>query len=243
MMMKRRLLLISSSVHHGGGYLDHCEEEIAGFLGNVGRILFVPFALHRLDDCAARARERFAAMGYGLNSVHEAADPRGAVAEAEAVFIGGGNTFRLLDRLYRLELIDPLRRRVAAGMPYVGASAGSNVACATIRTTNDMPIVQPPGFDALNLVPFNLNPHYLDPDPDSTHQGETREQRILQFHEENDRIVLGLREGSMLRVEGSSARLLGSTSARVFRKDREPREFAPGAELDFLLQPPASARR
>ena len=181
--MSRRLLLISSSRTHSTGYLDHCAAEIGDFLGPVGRVLFVPFALRDHAGYAATARERFAAMGYRLDSLHEAGDDPAAaaraVAEAEAMFIGGGNTFRLLKTLYDLELLAPIRRRVEAGMPYLGASAGSNVACVTIRTTNDMPIVEPPSFDALDLVPFNLNPHYLDPDPGSTHRGETREERIL----------------------------------------------------------------
>ena len=237
--MPRRLLLISNSTAHGGGYLDHCAAEIAHFLGLVGRVLFVPFALRDHAGYAERARRRFAAMGYGLDSLHEAGDDPAAaaraVADAEAMFVGGGNTFRLLKALYDLELLAPIRRRVEAGMPYVGSSAGSNVACVTIRTTNDMPIVEPPSFDALALVPFNLNPHYLDPDPTSTHQGETREERILQFLEENDRRVVGLREGAMLRVEGDRVTLKGTTGARLFARGRAPEEFATGASLDFLL--------
>ena len=233
-----RLLLISSSRTYGTGYLDHCAAEIADFLGPVRRVLFVPFALRDQDDYAATARERFAALGYGLDSLHEAGDDPAAAARAvgaaEAMFIGGGNTFRLLKRLYDLELLGPIRRRVEAGMPYLGASAGTNVACVTIRTTNDMPIVEPPSFDALALVPFNVNPHYQDPDPGSTHRGETREERILQFLEENDRRVVGLREGSMLRVEGGRVTLKGA-GARLFARGRAPEEFAPGASLDFLL--------
>src|SRR4028118_1278670 len=161
--------------------------------------------------------------------------PGAAVRATDALFIGGGNTFRLLARLYEKDLLEPIRERVQAGMPYVGTSAGSNVACVTIRTTNDMPIVQPPSFDALNLVPFNLNPHYLDPDPKSTHMGETREERLLQFLEENDKIVVGLREGAMLRIADCSVRLEGKASARIFQRGREPREFQSGAVLDFVL--------
>ncbi len=231
----KRLLLISNSTSHGGGYLDHCETELRDFLGAVKRVLFFPFALHDLDGYAAKARERFERMGYGLDSVHEAPDPRAAAAAAEAVFIGGGNTFRLLTRLYALDLVTALRRRVGAGSPYIGTSAGSNVACVSIRTTNDMPIVQPPSFDALGLVPFNINPHYLDPDPGSTHMGETREQRIREFHEENDPPVVGLREGSLLRIEGGRVTLLGETGARLFRKKHSPEECAPGTRLDFLV--------
>lgn len=233
--MARRLLLVSTSTTHGTGYLDHCAEQIQELLGGLGRVLFVPYALFNHDGYTAKARERYGRMGYELTSIHEVEDPVAAVRAAEALFIGGGNTFRLLARLYEKGLLEPIRERVAAGMPYVGTSAGSNVACVTIRTTNDMPIVEPPSFDALNLVPFNINPHYLDPDPGSTHMGETREERILQFLEENDKTVVGLREGAMLRIEDASARLLGSTGARIFRRGHPPREVGSGEDLDFLL--------
>lgn len=236
---RRRLLLISNSTCHGGGYLDHCEAEMRDFLGAAGqavsRVLFVPYALFDRDGYAAKARERLGRMGYAVDSVHQAEDPRRAVEEAEAVFIGGGNTFRLLDRLWRLGLVEPLRRKVAAGMPYIGTSAGSNVATASLKTTNDMPIVEPPTFEALALVPFNLNPHYLDPDPASTHQGETREQRIREFLEEHDRVVVALREGAMLRIEGARIELRGTTGARLFRRGHEPTEHEPGVRLDGLL--------
>ena len=239
-MSAPRLLLISSSTVHGSGYLDHCAEEIRSFLGGgVSRVLFVPFALHDRDGYAATARERFAAMGYRLDSLHDvagsAAEAVAAVEAAEAVFIGGGNTFRLLSALWELEVVEPLRRRVAAGMPYLGTSAGSNVACPTIRTTNDMPIVEPPTFEALALVPFQINPHYLDPDPGSTHKGETREQRLREYHEENELPVVGLREGAMLRVEGTAVELRGSSGARLFRRGGEPAEHRPPARLDELL--------
>lgn len=232
----KRLLLISNSTLHGGGYLDHCAEEFRRFLGaNVERVTFVPYALHDRAAYASKVRARLERMGLAVTSLHEAADPRAAVLTAEAVFVGGGNTFRLLDALHRERLIEPLRARVLAGMPYVGSSAGSNVACVTIQTTNDMPIVEPPTFAALDLVPFNLNPHYLDPDPQSKHMGETREQRIAEFHEECARPVLGLREGAMLRVEGERATLLGTTGARLFRRGRTPEEFVPPARLDEPL--------
>ncbi len=233
--MARRLLLISTSTTHGTGYLDHCADQIQDLLGTLRRVLFVPYALHDHDGYTAKARERYAGMGYELTSVHEVADPVAAVRATEALFIGGGNTFRLLARLYEKDLLEPIRERVAAGMPYVGTSAGSNVACVTIRTTNDMPIVEPPSFDALDLVPFNINPHYLDPIPGSTHMGETREERLLQFLEENDRIVVGLREGAMLRIEGASVHLFGSAGARIFRREQPPLEVRPGDALDFLL--------
>lgn len=238
--MPKRLLLISNSTSYGGGYLDHCETEIRDFLGPARRILFIPFALHDHATYSARAGERLARMGYKTSSLHEAPDPAAAVETAEAIFAGGGNTFRLLKALHENGLIAPLRHRVDSGTPYIGTSAGSNIACMTIKTTNDMPIVQPSSFDALALVPFNLNPHYLDPDPASRHQGETREERIREFHEENDPPVVGLRESAMLRIEGASLRLKGSAGARLFRRGRAPEEFAPGASLDFLLEPPLS---
>lgn len=232
-----QLLLISNSTLYGSGYLDHAEAEIREFLPNVKRVLFVPFALYDRDTYAGTAQQRFARMGYELSSIHTAPDQRKAVEETEAIFIGGGNTFRLLKALYDADLLEPIRRRVAAGMPYIGSSAGSNVAAPTIRTTNDMPIVQPPSFDALGLVWFQINPHYLDPDKNSTHMGETREQRLLQFLEENNTPVVGLREGAILRVENNITLLKGSTGARIFRKDLEAVETLPGDQLDALLQP------
>jgi dipeptidase E len=231
----KRILLISNSTLYGSGYLDHAEAEIREFLGTVGRVLFVPFALYDRDAYAKLAGQRFKAMGYNLQSVHEIVDAPAAVDQAEAVFIGGGNTFRLLKALYDFELLLPIRRRVAAGMPYVGSSAGSNVSCPTIKTTKDMAIVEPPSFNALGLVPFQISPHYLDPDPDSKHMGETQEERINQFLEENETPVVGLREGAMLRVEGGSVILKGVSGARIFRRGHSPVETAPGDELNHLV--------
>ena len=232
-----QLLLISNSTLYGSGYLDHAESEIRDFLGDVKRVLFVPFALYDRDGYAATAHERFAKMGYELSSIHTTPDPVRAVEETDALFIGGGNTFRLLKALYDFALLDPIRRRVADGMPYIGSSAGSNVAAPTIKTTNDMPIVQPPSFDALNLVWFQINPHYLDPDKNSTHMGETREQRLLQFLEEDSTPVAALREGAILRLENGVTMLKGFSGARIFRKGLEPVETLPGDQLDALLQP------
>ena len=232
-----RLLLISNSTLYGGGYLDHAEAKIRGFFGETRRAVFIPYALFDRDAYAAQARARFEKMGIDLSSIHEAAEPRRAIANAPALFVGGGNTFRLLDALQRLSLIEAIRRRVSEGMAYIGSSAGSVVACPTIRTTNDMPIVQPVSFDALGLVPFQINAHYLDPDPRSTHMGETREVRLRQFHEENASPVVGLREGAMLRVEKGSVLLQGVASARIFRRGKEPIEVRPEAVLDDLLAP------
>ena len=234
--MNTRLLLISNSTLHGSGYLDHAASEIADFLGDAKRVLFVPYALHDMDKYAAQARARFEEMGYGLDSIHVTPEPVKAIREAEAIFIGGGNTFRLLKTLYDNDLLDAIRERVRDGMPYIGSSAGSNVAAPTIRTTNDMPIVQPPSFAALGLVSFQINPHYLDANPNSTHKGETREERLLQFLEENETPVVGLREGAMLRIENGKTLLKGSTGARIFRRGHEPVETLPGSFIDSLIQ-------
>ena len=236
---KVRALLISNSTMHGGGYLEHCAATIRDFLGAKKNVLFVPYALADHDGYAAKARAAFTALGHQLVSVHtfqQRAMAAMAVSAADAVFIGGGNTFRLLKALYDHSLLEPIRRRCLAGMPYIGSSAGTNVATLSIRTTNDMPIVQPTSFQALQLVPFQINPHYLDPDPNSKHMGETREERLRQFHEEHATPVLGLREGCMLRVEGTRAELLGTTAARLFQRGQEPREFTPPCDLSFLLQ-------
>lgn len=235
---KKRVLLISNSTLYGSGYLDHADAEIRNFLGNLRTVLFVPFALYDRDGYAAMAVERFQKMGYDLTSIHASADPTRAVSDTDAVFIGGGNTFRLLKSLYEYGLLDPIRQRVANGMPYVGSSAGSNVAGPTIKTTKDMPIVQPPSFEALGLVPFQISPHFLDPDPNSTHMGETQEERIIQFLEENETPVAGLREGAMVRVENGSTTLKGSSGARIFRKGHEPIEVQPGSLLDDLFHWP-----
>ena len=231
----KRLLLISNSTLYGSSYLDHAEEEIRDGLGSIKRLLFVPYALHDRDAYAAQARQRFEAMGYVLDSLHEAEDQKNAVESAQAIFIGGGNTFRLLRSLYQLELLLPIRRRVEEGMFYMGSSAGAVVAGPTIKTTNDMPIVEPPSFDSLALISFQINAHYLDAEPDSTHMGETREVRINQFLEENETPVVGLREGCMICVEHGVHLLKGRTNARIFRRGFEPVEVRPGSTIDDLI--------
>jgi len=233
-----KILLISNSTLHGRGYLDHAESEIKDILGGGKRILFFPFALQDRDGYAAKARARFAALDCELTSAHVAADPGVALSNTDAIFIGGGNTFRLLKALQDFGWIEPIRERVRSGVPYIGSSAGSNVAGPTIRTTNDMPIVQPRSFDALGLVPFQLNPHFQDPDPSSTHMGETREERIIQFHEENETPVVGLREGAWLRVGAGSVVLGGTRGARIFRRGESPVEKITGDELSSLIGAP-----
>jgi dipeptidase E len=237
-MPHKRLLLLSNSKNFGSGYLTHAEGTITDFLGaGVAEILFVPFAAVRVtfDDFAALVRERFAAMGYGLQSVHAATDPRAAVRAAQAIAVGGGNTFALLKRLADLHLLEPIREAALGGTPYMGWSAGANVAGPTIRTTNDMPIVEPPDFTALGLVPFQLNPHYTDA-VIPQHGGETRADRLLEFVEANPGLpVVGLREGTMLRVEGGRVTLVGERAARVFLQGREPYEVEPGTGLQGLM--------
>jgi len=241
--VKRHLLLISSSVVYGGGYLDHAADEIQSLLGAAGvrTVLFVPYALFDRNAYALRARDRFRALGFALDSIHDVPNPKAAVLGAEALFIGGGNTFRLLAMLQKQNLLEPIRLRVAEGMPYVGSSAGSNVACPTLKTTKDMPIVEPKSFEALGLVSFQISPHFLDRDPQSTHMGETQEVRILQFLEENETPVVGLREGALLRVDGGSITLKGKAGARIFRRQSEPIEVRPIARLDDLLAVPSPA--
>jgi len=230
-----RLLLLSNSTSYGGGYLDHAEADITGLFSGVKRILFVPFALHDQPGYWARARQRFAAWGIEVDRAAEGRSGRAAAENADGIFVGGGNTFRLLHRLQQSGMVDTIRKRALEGMPYMGASAGTVIAGPTIMTTNDMPIVQPATFEALRLVPFQLNCHFLDADPDSRHMGETREVRLLQYLEENDATVVGLREGAILSVTGTPAAqsvlLRGTAGARVYARGTEPAEFQPGQTL------------
>ena len=231
----RRLLLISNSINHGQGFLDHVIHEIDGFLGEVRSLAFLPFAQKDRAGAGGRMRDRLAAVGVEVATVTADEAGRSLLRSCAAAFIGGGNTFRLLKTLQDAGMIPILQERARAGMPYIGSSAGTNVATPTIRTTNDMPIVQPASFDALGLVPFQINPHFIDADPSSTHMGETRETRLKEFHEENETVVVGLREGAWIRVEGGRATLGGANGARIFRRDREPEERGSGAELSDLL--------
>src|SRR6266446_1297326 len=234
--LARRLLLISNSTLHGGGYLDHAEEEIRNFVGEAAKTIFVPFAVHDWGIYAAKAQERCRDMGFSLTSIHDLSNMPRAIDEADVIFIGGGNTFRLLNGLYNHDLLGPIRRRIRAGMPYIGSSAGSIVAGPTLKTTKDMPIVEPASFEALALVGFQISPHYLDPDPTSRHMGETQEERISQFLEENDAPVVGLREGAFLRVDGESVFLGGESAARIFRRGRAAVEAQPGGRIDSLIR-------
>lgn len=227
----KKLLLISNSVSYGKGYLDHCEDAIVDFLGNIKSILFIPYASHDHDKYADFIYKRFKQMGIKVDSIHNM-DPVGAVNNAKAFFVGGGNTFRLLKTLNDLGLIKPVRDAVLRGTPYIGSSAGVNIVCPTIKTTNDMPIVFPGNFEAMNLLSFQINPHYINKDPKSKHKGETREERIREFLQENDMPVLGLYENSWIRVENDSMMLQGKNGAKLFEKDKKPK-FLKNGSLDI----------
>jgi dipeptidase E len=231
-----RILLISNSTQYGRGYLDHVEAELRDFLGASSSVLFVPFALFDRAAYGAKARSRLALMGLACDVLDTAEALEAAIERAEAFFVGGGNTFRLLKALQDSGAAAAIARRVHEGTPYIGSSAGSIVAGPSLKTTKDMPIVQPASFEALSLVEFQISPHYLDPDPSSTHMGETQEERILQFLEENDAPVLGLREGGFVRVEGEQVVVKGERPARIFRRGVAPVEVEPGARLDSLLR-------
>ena len=206
MEIRKRVLLISNSTLYGSGYLDHAENEIRSFLHSVRHVLFVPYALYDRDAYALNGARTLRENGVRARSRSiQRVDPRQAVNNAESIFVGGGNTFRLLKALYDADILNAIRERVENGMPYIGSSAGANVAGPTIKTTKDMPIVQPPSFDALGIVPFQISPHFQDPDPIPLTWEKLRKMRIQQFLEENDTPVFGLREGAMVRVESGIA--------------------------------------
>jgi dipeptidase E len=239
MSNKRLLLLSNGSELIGDEPTEFAQRAVRDFLGaGVRRVLFVPFAavVRTYDEYAARVRARFGALGCEVESLHEASDAKAAVARAEAIAVGGGNTFHLLRGLYESGAVEAIRERVERGAPYVGWSAGSNVACPTIKTTNDMPIVEPPTLRALGLVPFQINPHYTD-ERLAGHRGETRDERLAEFVHANPGVrVVGLREGTMLRVEGEEVTLVGARAARIFLKGEEPRELSPADSFSFLLR-------
>lgn len=230
------LLLLSNSQLPGREPFVHAAAELGPFLAGTDVVHFVAYALHDRDGYTARIAAVLRHFGVTVAAVHAAPDPAAAVRAARVLLVGGGNTFRLLSALQRTGLVEIVRERVARGeLRYIGSSAGSNVAAPTIRTTNDMPIVAVPDLRSFGLVPFQINPHYLDADPASTHMGETRAQRLEQFLEENDVAVVGMREGAWLRRRGAALQLGGATGAVLFRRGVPPHELAPGADLGFLL--------
>ncbi|MCK4920977.1 MAG: dipeptidase PepE [Bacteroidales bacterium] len=233
-----RLLLISNSTNAGEAYLEYPMPYIDKFLTNESMTAaFIPYAGVTIgyDDYTARVRERFESIGHKVISVHEVDNPAELIKSADIIVVGGGNTWQLLKMTQEQGLIDIVRKEALNGKPYVGWSAGSNMTCPTIKTTNDMPVVEPQTFDAFNLIPFQINPHYLDANPDG-HAGETREARIEEFIEVNREIfVLGLREGTMLLVEDGKMELIGGRPARLFKHNNEPVEYNPGSDMTFLL--------
>ena len=232
------LLLISNSTNAGEEYLKYPIAEIAKTLKGVSEVVFIPYAAvtFSYDEYEAKVQARFNEIGIKVKSIHHALNKRNFLRNAEAVVIGGGNTFALLKHMQEEDLLDVIHRRVKSGMPYVGWSAGSNVTCPTICTTNDMPIVQPESFRAIGLVSFQINPHYLDANP-AGHAGETREQRILEYLEANrSRYVVGLREGCMLRIDDNGIELIGSRPMRIFKKGQPTYEVNPGDDISFLIK-------
>ncbi|OIQ22555.1 MAG: dipeptidase E [Flavobacterium sp. MedPE-SWcel] len=233
----KKLIIASTSTLHGGHYLDYLLPTLQKHFENCSTLLFVPYArpsgiTH--EEYTQKAAEVFATINIKVTGIHEHENPIAAIEKAEGIFTGGGNTFLLVSQLYKTGAMAAIEKAVKNGTPYLGTSAGSNICGLTMNTTNDMPIVYPPSFKTLGLVPFNINPHYLDPAPNSKHMGETRETRIKEFHKFNTQPVLGLREGSWLDVKGDAITLGGELQARLFRQGQEPEEMKKGSDLSSL---------
>lgn len=228
------VLLASTSTLFGGNYLEYLTDEISILFDGVDEIIFIPFARPggiSHDEYTQKAAEFFARINIKVKGLHEFEDQVSAINSGMGYFTGGGNTFLLVKTLHEENLMEILKRNVESGKPYLGTSAGSNIGGINMKTTNDMPIVYPPSFECMGLVPFNLNPHYLDPNPDLKHNGETRETRILEFLTQNDTKVVGLREGNWIRKMGDHISVEGMELTRVFEKGKEPYEVAPGSKL------------
>ena len=233
----KKIIIASTSTLHNGNYLDYLFPTLKNHFKGVKNLLFIPYArpsglTH--DEYTKKVSEAFEFLSIDVKGIHEYDNPIEVIENAEAIFTGGGNTFVLVNELYKNNLLNSIEKVVNNGTPYLGTSAGSNICGLTIGTTNDMPIVYPPSFRALGLVSFNINPHYLDPDNNSKHMGETRETRIKEFHFYNPQPVLGLREGSWLEVNGDSIKLKGDLTARLFRKGKTAVEIDPNTELNDL---------
>jgi len=230
----KHIILASTSTLFGEAYLAYLEPVIRELFAGISEIVFVPYARPggiSHDEYTRKAAEAFSAWGIQVKGLHTFNDPAAAIAQAQGFFTGGGNTFLLVKQLHELQLMDALATAVHAGTPYLGASAGSNIGGVNMKTTNDMPIVYPPDFTTMGLVPFNLNPHYLDPDPDLKHNGETRETRIREFHTQNTIPVVGLREGNWIKVTGDTITVEGYRETRIFEAGKAPYEIAPGITL------------
>lgn len=233
----KNIIIASTSTVHGSGFLEYLLEDLKLLFKSTNNILFIPYARPvgiSHDAYTKKTKIAFFKIGKTINGIHEFKDPVKAIQNATGIFIGGGNTFVLVNQLYKNKLITTLQEVVKSGTPYLGTSAGSNICGLTLSTTNDMPIVYPPSFKTLAFVPFNINPHYLDPDPTSKHMGETRETRIQEFHNFNTQPVIGLREGSYLHVLNKNIILKGELSARIFEQNKEPYEVDPQTELNTL---------
>lgn len=233
----KQILIASTSTIHGSGYLEYIMKDLELFFKNATEVLFIPYARPSgisHDAYTHLAVDALSNIGKTVKGIHEYENPVEAIQKAQGIFTGGGNTFVLVNQLYKNNLLEPIRTAVSNGTPYLGTSAGSNICGLTINTTNDMPIVYPPSFKTLGLVPFNINPHYLDPDPTSTHKGETRETRIKEFHQFNSQPVIGLREGSWLEVIGETIMLRGDLQARIFEYNKSPYEVKTGTDLSHL---------
>ncbi|MDG5492829.1 dipeptidase PepE [Psychroserpens sp. SPM9] len=233
----KKIIIASTSTIHGGEPLDYLLDELQVFFSDTSEILFIPYArpsgiTH--DDYTSKVRKAFEKINKTVIGIHEFENPKDALKQAKGIFTGGGNTFVLVNQLYKNDLIDTIKSVVKNGTPYLGTSAGSNICGLTINTTNDMPIVYPPSFKTFGFVPFNINPHYLDPDPTSKHMGETRETRIKEFHQFNTQPVVGIREGSWLEVNGDSIILKGTHDARIFEYNQPPYEVNTETDLSDL---------
>lgn len=232
----KNIVLASTSTLFGEAYLAYLEPVIKALFRNIPEIIFIPYARPggiSYNEYTQKAATAFSAWDIQVTGLHTFRDPVEAIQQAKGFFTGGGNTFMLVKQLHELNLMQPLKAAAENGTPYLGASAGSNIGGINMQTTNDMPIVYPPDFGTMALVPFNLNPHYLDPDPDSKHNGETRETRIKEFHSQNSIPVVGLREGSWIKVKGDVITTEGSRDSRIFEQGKEPYELQPGTELRF----------
>ncbi|QNJ96871.1 Peptidase E [Constantimarinum furrinae] len=233
----KNLIIASTSTVYGKGYLEYLLDEISELFKDSTEVIFVPYARPggiSHDEYTKVASKAFKKIDKKVVGLHTFSNPKEALANAGGVFTGGGNTFVLVTKLYQHDLLVPMREAIFKGLPYLGTSAGSNICGLTMQTTNDMPIMYPPSFKTLGVVPFNINPHYLDPDPDSTHMGETRETRIKEFHTQNASPVIGLREGSWLQVKQSDITLKGALTARIFEHNKEPYEIESGTIIDYF---------
>ena len=234
-----RLLLISNSTNPGEGYLEHAKSQIQEFLGEKSKnAIFIPYAAitFSYDEYEKKVNDCFKEIGHHVTSIHRFINPVEAIENADAIVVGGGNTWQLVKMLQDKNLMKVIRRKVKHDIPYIGWSAGSNIACPTLRTTNDMPVVEPKKFKTLKLVPFQINPHYLDDHP-ANYGGETREMRINEFITINQSVyVVGLREGTMLLLEDDDLSLIGNRKARIFKYGQEPLELSEEDDFNFLLQ-------